>query len=345
MKNFILILLSLVISATTAHANTVRIGSGGDSQESEQVPEELLIDSLEKIQSDAQFLIHAWMWNLEKSPLDSEVLEKLRQVVINTPVQVVRNSACSTGSEDKDAVAYTSPTNSICISTLNLKAKLRIDNYKSQLLSLMIHEYSHLIGFDENQATKLQQLTMRHLALNGYAYPGPLQVNFYQIGDRPRSFRNLDSNKKELYQFLIAYITEAQTRNATYDAILISNYPALAPQSDYVADIGVRLNYLKILADGYQAPRADKSYQEELDQIFAGSASVTASKFNEKMRLKMVRTFQYPDAVLPRIDVKKASGEDFAKLVAEIEELDQKIQNALLNIYSGRNLVTIETAK
>ncbi|WP_413575165.1 hypothetical protein ACLVWU_12850 [Bdellovibrio sp. HCB290] len=345
MKNILLFLFSFLMVSQMSQANTVRIGSGGDSQEGEQVPEELLIDTLDKIQRDAQFLIHSWMWNPEKSPLTAEQLEQLRQIVINTPVEVLREKACTLGNEVKDAVAYSSPTNSICISTFALKSKLRIDNFKSQVLALMTHEYSHLIGFDETQATSLQQQTLRYLALNGYANPGPLQVRFYGQYERHKTFSRLSKDKKELYKYLADYVAEAKTRMATYDSLLETVYPALAPQDDFGADVLVRINYIEILVDGYQASRGDNGSQEELDMIFKGSSSISSQDFNARMRLKMVRNFQRPGDVLPRIGVKTATGDDFAKLVYEIEEMDQKIQIAFMNIYAGRNLVKFESAK
>ncbi|WP_413584770.1 hypothetical protein [Bdellovibrio sp. HCB274] len=343
MKSILLLLISIFMVSQSGLANTVRIGSGGDSQEGEQVPEEMLIDTLKNIQRDAQFLIHSWMWNPEKSPLTSDQLEQLRQIVLNTPVEVLGKAACSLGSEVKDAVAYSSPSPSICVSTFALKSKLRIDNFKSQVLALMTHEYSHLIGFDETKASDLQQQTLRYLAVSGYANPGPLQVRFYGQYERHKSFLRL--NKKELYKYLAEYIAEAKTRMASYDSLLQTNYPALAPQDDFGADVLVRINYMEILVEGYQASRGDGSFQEELDMIFKGEKFVSVQDFNKRMRLRMVRNFQQPGDVLPRIEIQRATGQDFANLVFQIEEMDQKIQNAFLNVYLGRNLVKFDSAK
>ncbi|QDK45236.1 hypothetical protein DOM22_08745 [Bdellovibrio sp. ZAP7] len=345
MKKFILSLIYITLIPFAAWTNTVRIGSGGDSQQSEHVPEDLLVDTLRNIQRDAQFLIHSWMWNPANSPLTPELLEKLRQVVINTPINVIGHDACYANGESKDAAAYSTPSNSICVSTWTLKTKLQLDNFKSQVLSLMIHEYSHLIGFNEEQATTLQQQSGFYLAVNGYAKPGSLQTDFGGIAGRADMFRRLSKNKKELYSFVNDYITEYQAKLTTYDGILLTNYPALPPLSDYTGDIFIRLNYMKILADGYRAARADKMAQDQLTRIFGPSKEVTVQAFNDKMFLRIVKNLQRPQDLLPRIDVKNASGEDFAKLVAAIEEMDQKIQMALLNIYAGRNLVRMELTK
>lgn len=55
-----------------------------------------------------------------------------------------------------DGSVFGSEENSICISVKNLSEKLSVEQARTQTLGLVAHEYSHLVGFDEEAAQALQ---------------------------------------------------------------------------------------------------------------------------------------------------------------------------------------------
>lgn len=51
----------------------------------------------------------------------------------------------------------------VCISTFNLSQKIRSDAVQTQLVALMAHEYSHLLGTNETQANKIQKYVLNYM--------------------------------------------------------------------------------------------------------------------------------------------------------------------------------------
>lgn len=56
-----------------------------------------------------------------------------------------------------DGSIHSPEPGTICISVGNLAKKLTTDNARAQILALVVHEYSHLQGFDETKASALQK--------------------------------------------------------------------------------------------------------------------------------------------------------------------------------------------
>lgn len=68
---------------------------------------------------------------------------------------------------------------SVCMSSHNLVRKLSKDNYRTQIFALLGHEVSHLIGFDETEATSLQLHLIDQLA----SYPIPVFPNIFWVSE------------------------------------------------------------------------------------------------------------------------------------------------------------------
>lgn len=79
-------------------------------------------------------------------------------MIRQTKIGVKWDSAC-VGHDEKeyDGSVVGPDDSSICISVHNLGRKLTKDNALRQTLALVAHEYSHLLGYDEDKATKLQK--------------------------------------------------------------------------------------------------------------------------------------------------------------------------------------------
>lgn len=83
--------------------------------------------------------------------------EKFDRILINTTIEIQDQQPCyDAKGHPVDGSIYATNANQICLSTKRLQEKLKKDNFEIQLLSLYIHEISHLFGSTENQAQKLQ---------------------------------------------------------------------------------------------------------------------------------------------------------------------------------------------
>ncbi|MBO9665323.1 MAG: hypothetical protein J7501_00730, partial [Bdellovibrio sp.] len=324
-------LVIVLATSSFAFANTVRIGSGGDSQQGDFVTDELLVSTLKKITTDEQLLIHSWLWHKEQSPISASELDQLLEVVRSTPVHIVRDVPCKAALEDKDAVAFRSP-DSICVSILKLKTKLHFDNYKSQLLGLMLHEHSHLIGFSEEKASFFQQAVIRFVAINGYP-PATLPV-VLTIFERSSNtiFKAPWNNKTHLYQATQEFVADTKAHVMNFKQMLLYGlYPALPPKEDSTDDILLRLNYLTLVSRAYWAPKKNAAAQKQLDLIFAGRDTVKASAFNATLDFQ-VQSLQSGDAELKRLteDSPKA---DFDALLFDITRQIGSLKFHLTMVY------------
>lgn len=78
-------------------------------------------------------------------------------VIRKNKLSLVEDQACK-DSEGRavDGSVFGAEENSICISVKNLSEKLSADQARAQTIGLVAHEYSHLVGFDEEKAQALQ---------------------------------------------------------------------------------------------------------------------------------------------------------------------------------------------
>jgi hypothetical protein len=75
-----------------------------------------------------------------------------------TDIEVLTDRACKdTSNRDVDGSAFASKANSICISAYRIAPKLIAERAKTEILALMLHEFSHLLGANEVQAQDYQQ--------------------------------------------------------------------------------------------------------------------------------------------------------------------------------------------
>lgn len=92
----------------------------------------------------------------ELYPLIFADKDRLRQIVLRAKIEIRETDSCYKGHEPVDGSIFGSKENPICISTFRLAQKLKADDYQLQLLSLYIHEVSHLFGTQEAQAEEMQ---------------------------------------------------------------------------------------------------------------------------------------------------------------------------------------------
>ncbi len=331
MKTILGILTLIAALSSWSYANTVRIGNGGDTQADGTLTDDAIADATYKSARDAQLLLHAWLKN---SPANMELSQDQQKallgVIRSTPVDIIGYDACSDGISKKDAVAYSNPSNKICVSSLQLKAKLTTANYRTQILALMMHEYSHLIGFDEAKAEQLQQYTLRFIEFYGQpAPPMDIAIDDYQLYDPYSIFKGLWKNKNRLMEDVGAYSTELRQKMRNYAVYFIANYPIAPNAVNYTGDILLRLNYLDLAMKAYWQTPANKKLQNRLQEI-SGSDIFDLLYFNNSELNPTQLAFSKTDLGAPYIDDKKE--ENFKALILQINTLKTEMETYMWSV-------------
>ncbi|WP_413581760.1 hypothetical protein [Bdellovibrio sp. HCB288] len=331
------LLLASALLSIHSQANTVRIGNGGDTQTGSFVSEEALLQAVFKTKTEAQLLLNSWISNENIKHLTLEQKKSLVSLIQTTPVELLTKDACHDGVSKKDAVAYASPKPKICVSVLQLKNKLYTDNYRNQILALMIHEYSHLIGFDENQANQLQQLVIQYISILGYpvAVEGP-PVDDFILYNPYSIFEDTWNDKERLSEEITSYASELRQKITRYSEYSFGNYPVLLKSANYAPDILLRLNYIEQASKAYWRKPAHQEIRKQLDELHNGSGRTLDLIFFNNMEVNP--SFQLTvrnDLEIPVLD-QNTPESDFRKLILQIDYLKRTMEQQILSVLNPR---------
>lgn len=171
------ITLTVLVVAPRACFAGGTTGGGGNVQISEQVPE---TNYRYTIQNSKTVLV-AWLsktyqyYQLKKSQnscsqygSDCDLYAKIFdgpktifRVLQNLEIEGRTYGPCMNfNHKPNDGSMYGQKPGSVCISISNIKVKLRQSDYEQQAAALILHEISHLLGTDEDQANRLQWLIL-----------------------------------------------------------------------------------------------------------------------------------------------------------------------------------------
>lgn len=87
---------------------------------------------------------------------DRSIIDVIREIPIYNNTDQYRPCVDASGNP-VDASIYSIKVNTVCISQSRLTSKISRHDGRNQILALLAHEYSHLIGFSEEEAKALQR--------------------------------------------------------------------------------------------------------------------------------------------------------------------------------------------
>lgn len=144
-------------------------GGGGDLIPSEQVGSQALDEMINVARMQLVLYFNYLDENRDRLPTayenligrDDDMLYKVRRQKIYSNN---KGPCLDINGVEVDGSIYPVNKTGICISTFNLGKKLNKDNARIQLLGLVAHEYSHLAGANEAQATEVQKDVLNRLS-------------------------------------------------------------------------------------------------------------------------------------------------------------------------------------
>lgn len=163
-------LLSLIAALPTAFAGGFS-GGGGNVKPGQPISKEEAIRAIEQnrryvlfyFNAREQFLKSGGEWTaLDRKLFGATPTVLDRAAVIRVTVE--KDGPCFDGKGNAvDGSAVATEPQSICISAARLAEKVDRQSFQTQVVALMIHEYSHLVGLNEREANALQSNALSEL--------------------------------------------------------------------------------------------------------------------------------------------------------------------------------------
>lgn len=175
MKALSLLPLGLILFSPLAFSSSNGGRGGGDTINAPFAS----VAQIQNAVSEAPFYLRAWIQGVQtqmrpdhglsgrprrKLPLPKGVEKLFKNGVQNASYQLeslqvtfkIASPCASADNQDHDGSVISEPDHAICISGFNLSQKLKTTDYAIQTEALMMHELSHLLGADEEEATSIQ---------------------------------------------------------------------------------------------------------------------------------------------------------------------------------------------
>lgn len=156
-----IIFLVFLLASSFVQAGSEGVG-GGDILPAEQIGSKAIEEMI--IASKLELLMHFYHLDQNRSRLptayqnligsNNDLIEQMRlqKIYINS-----FGPCFDFAGNESDASVFPKEGPGICLSSYRLGKKLSKENARIQLLALLAHEYSHLVGADENQAQAVQR--------------------------------------------------------------------------------------------------------------------------------------------------------------------------------------------
>ena len=172
----LIVAVGVLLSNGASWAGGVSDGGGNLVDEPAAGPESVA-SVIQHSRKDLRLYIRALKLRFDSTtatPMDMKMFGDpsydLTQVIEDIPVEIRADRACEFEGLPVDGSAKTGegPKN-ICISTQRIGAKLVSERVYVETLALMLHEYSHILGATESEATQLQRRALRDLRSSSMA--------------------------------------------------------------------------------------------------------------------------------------------------------------------------------
>jgi hypothetical protein len=304
----ILASVSLALSFN-AFADGTITGGGGGTTNPDPVPQY----AIESTVADYTGLIliswfryeqHAYNLGSEAEKLKSpfrkvfESKTSIFELIRDSSVEIRSNGPCL-DAEGKpwDGSIYASSPNVICLSSYTMAPKLNFANVEAETIALAAHEYSHLLGTNEDEAKAIQQA-----ALNTFTQTKFDTIRF-QVDQMAVSFESSDWVGPRWVSNALYYFREfIDNRLSILDqgdllaldekiTFILSNFDSAKIGFFYVPADLILLsgpNYAKLKIGQYYLCSMDQSIREskrqaceqKLDLIFRGAESIPSKQFD-----------------------------------------------------------------
>ena len=232
-----------------------------------------------------------------------------------------------------DASIYASKPNTICLSAFRIAPKLVEEVARKEIVALLMHEMSHLLGADEKEARELQRDTYLFLHDTTDKTVDHMLQEFEALeGKANGTLRSLLSRfdtlaKNDLVKEMSTYNAEAQAF-----AVKVNNLPYCLHDKKESEIFEFRsYSFLMSLwyGLGYVQSGNDEAYwKAQYERIFGDKEEITFKEFADKFSLYHRNELQFPNLKMKRIH----SLAELKKSLEETLEMENEQDNLIRHI-------------
>lgn len=151
------LLISLTSSAKSVVGDGGMSGGGGGTVVTNPIGNDQIQHILSWVRRDLYLYFNKLsMYPYPTDPRIDNIKDRIQEVIEKTRIYSSYEGCRNKFGNDVDGSIYSPIPDSICISSKNLGKKLTIENAKPQTAALVAHEYAHLLGYNEEDATVVQ---------------------------------------------------------------------------------------------------------------------------------------------------------------------------------------------
>ena len=174
------------------------------------------------------------------------IFEKIKK----TKIKVDSKASCYDKDHSAvDASIYADEPNTICISSFSLSKSLNQRNFRAEVQSLLLHEYAHLKGVNEEDATELQNwfydvAQAWNVTTNPTLEFGP-NWSGENVGTHADYFAKAIEEKKYICHFADLFVADVES----FQKGVLSHSRGSALRADRLANVNVALAMARVLRD------------------------------------------------------------------------------------------------
>lgn len=153
-------LLFALMMASLTHASSMidggMSGGGGEIEPGQEIGTDLPAEIYPHLRGDLYFLFNRQTHKASSPEMARLLNAGIFRIIESTTIYSSFVPCLDSNGREVDG-SILSPPGTVCLSTARLMGSLSQENARNQALALLAHEYSHLLGFNEDDARKVQR--------------------------------------------------------------------------------------------------------------------------------------------------------------------------------------------
>jgi hypothetical protein len=284
MKTSMIFLLITLLQPSIIFANAKVIGNGGNIKNDRHVTATEIGKSLGVARLDLIYIANFLERNKEiHTPASNNNYESFRNAVYDHGILYDNYPCYDHNGNETDASTASRDQNKICLNIASLTAKLKVSDYRPQILGLLAHEYSHFVGASETEANLLQKRIVSLVSLTRDTPEMQTEI----VTELDRINYNIETAlslpRLDMSSLYLVLINVRESLNKIYVSETIRNGYNYFSNTNRTKILELRLqtaNWSLSLCERILRKNNGTSCKHELDQIYQGQKNVRLIEFS-----------------------------------------------------------------
>lgn len=256
----------------------------------------------------------------------------LIDVLEKTDIEILLDKPChDLYGNETDGSVHASKPNAICMSVFRIAPKLSTERARAEILALITHELGHVLGADENEAVRLQYISVSYLqktdSESASEFVGQLMKSLSAFNTDASKLWDAKTPTEELLVMDNLYKDIHAPIRDTAMALFTTE------DEDYYRYQSARI----MLAHWYALSVSNRSdsaeWQKKYQNVFKDDESVKLKEIPEAFAEQNI----YGDLKISKINMSW----DMKHTAQEVSMYAYSVNNYLMNLYLSKDLVSI----